>query len=178
MNDLTGQKFGRLIVLRRSQTKNTKIFWLCKCECGKIHEASGALLVRGNIKSCGCYKRDVHSLPGDEGSFNELFRIYALNAKKSKRPFSLTKEEFREISCRPCFYCGELPKPFYSRNRKNGVLPFVSNGIDRINNMLGYEKANCLACCGVCNFMKRDMSIDDFKEHIGKISTNMENRDV
>lgn len=33
-NDLTGQKFGRLTVLERSENQGRYVRWLCQCECG------------------------------------------------------------------------------------------------------------------------------------------------
>jgi len=33
--DLTGQKFGRLTVVERAESKNRRTRILCKCECGK-----------------------------------------------------------------------------------------------------------------------------------------------
>jgi hypothetical protein len=33
--DLTGQKFGRLMVIKRAPNKNNRTAWLCECECGK-----------------------------------------------------------------------------------------------------------------------------------------------
>jgi hypothetical protein len=36
------------------------------------------------------------------------------------------------------------------------------NGIDRINNKIAYIIKNCVSCCSVCNFMKRDISKDVF----------------
>ena len=35
--DLTGNKFGKLVVLRAgSRASNGAIKWVCKCDCGKI----------------------------------------------------------------------------------------------------------------------------------------------
>lgn len=50
--DLTGQKFGKLTVLRRD--KNKKVMWLCRCDCGNYHTVIGSNLTKGLCKSCGC----------------------------------------------------------------------------------------------------------------------------
>ena len=53
--DLTGQKFGRLTVIRRAgRDKLGKYLWLCKCECGKETVVRGYTLKNGSTKSCGC----------------------------------------------------------------------------------------------------------------------------
>jgi len=53
--DLTGQRFGKLIALSRDKIK--KFFWICKCDCGKTLITHQEHLVGGGSKSCGC-KRD------------------------------------------------------------------------------------------------------------------------
>lgn len=53
--DLTGQKFGRLLVLRESkERKYGKIVWDCKCECGVLTSVTANALKRGSTASCGC----------------------------------------------------------------------------------------------------------------------------
>ena len=59
--DLTGQKFGRLIVIRKERPHITNggasvSMWRCECDCGKIISVSSQALRNGNTKSCGCYR--------------------------------------------------------------------------------------------------------------------------
>ena len=59
--DITGQKFGKLEVIKKVGSKKTssgatKIFWSCKCECGNSCIVEGNALKSGNTKSCGCVK--------------------------------------------------------------------------------------------------------------------------
>lgn len=56
--DITGQRYGRLIVERYSRTKGKSTLWICKCDCGKEVEVKGTKLRNGHTKSCGCYKLD------------------------------------------------------------------------------------------------------------------------
>ena len=60
--DLTGQRFGRLTVLRRADApqngKPAGDRWLCRCDCGGEAAVLGANLVRGHTKSCGCLKEN------------------------------------------------------------------------------------------------------------------------
>lgn len=59
--DLTGKKFGRLLVLKevRNLNNSTRPMWECRCECGKIHHTIQTNLMNGRVQSCGCYNRDV-----------------------------------------------------------------------------------------------------------------------
>lgn len=56
--DLTGQKFGRLTVLEKTeQRKQGSVVWKCKCECGNITYVCANKLKQGHSTSCGCYAR-------------------------------------------------------------------------------------------------------------------------
>ena len=61
--DETGNRYGRLTVLYRSEDKtaNGKIKWHCRCDCGKEIDVSGYSLRSGNTTSCGCYAKEVWS---------------------------------------------------------------------------------------------------------------------
>lgn len=54
--NLTGQRFGKLLVKERSEKKgkSTHTFWKCRCDCGKDYIVSAQHLTVGNTKSCGC----------------------------------------------------------------------------------------------------------------------------
>lgn len=53
-----GQKFNRLIVIRRCGTRRKLAAWECRCDCGKKHVAVGRDLRTGNTKSCGCLQQE------------------------------------------------------------------------------------------------------------------------
>jgi len=57
--DLVGQKFGRLLVVEKvGKSKDGRIKWLCKCDCGTEIIVIGTSLKGGNTKSCGCLHRE------------------------------------------------------------------------------------------------------------------------
>lgn len=55
--DLTGQKFGKLTVIKRTHQKDKKVFWLCKCDCGTLKTVEAGNLRSGHTRSCGCLKQ-------------------------------------------------------------------------------------------------------------------------
>ena len=61
--DLTGQRFGRLIVVEKSKkpenVKGSHPYWLCKCDCDNFKIIRGEHLKRGKILSCGCYQKEI-----------------------------------------------------------------------------------------------------------------------
>lgn len=72
--DISNQRFGRLIAIKPTEYKNKRLFWRCKCDCGKIVEVSYSDLVFDNTKSCGCknydrikeLKPNTHEIIGDK----------------------------------------------------------------------------------------------------------------
>ena len=57
--DLTGQRFGRLVVLEEvSRPEKREVFWRCKCDCGNENVVPTPKLTQNNTKSCGCLKSD------------------------------------------------------------------------------------------------------------------------
>lgn len=57
--DLTGQKFGKLTVIRRGESRITpsgkpRVCWVCRCDCGNETIVDAQKLKVGHTKSCGC----------------------------------------------------------------------------------------------------------------------------
>jgi len=168
--DLTGKRFGRLIVISRANTPRGHKYctrWLCKCDCGNETTTSIGNLKKGISTSCGCYRKEIISLPDGEASKNSIYRTYRDNASKRNIVFSLSKEEVFEIIIKNCFYCGEKPSNI-SRNTHN-CGDFIYNGIDRIDSSKGYIKNNVVPSCWMCNHSKNNVSIDDFDKWIEKV---------
>lgn len=68
--------------------------------------------------------------------------------------FALSEIEFANLTSKKCSYC------------EKDKLP---NGIDRIDNNIGYVIDNCQPCCRMCNIMKSNYGHTQFLEHIRKI---------
>ena len=71
MVDVTGERYGNLVVVRKTadRTKDNRIIWECKCDCGKTTTVSSVDLVTGNTKSCGCLGRNYAKRNLLEGGF-------------------------------------------------------------------------------------------------------------
>lgn len=53
--DLTGQRFGKLVITGRTDEKKDRYFlWHCRCDCGGEILANTKALRRGTISNCGC----------------------------------------------------------------------------------------------------------------------------
>ena len=160
-----GHKYGELTVISRYGTNHKrKATWSCKCECGKTKIVPGDMLRRGKTKSCGCIRggaKTANTLPLGVASFNNFLQGYKAQAKRRKIEWKLSEQDFKKIVDQDCFYCGAAPVPKIHRHRKpNGHYPV--NGIDRLDNSIGYTSENSIPCCKICNMAKRDMSQKDF----------------
>lgn len=109
-------------------------------------------------------------------AMNQLFRTYKDSAKFRGYIFDLSTEQFKIITSSNCFYCGDKPKQRRRNGRLNSKYPsfYTFNGIDRVDNSMGYVETNCVPCCKLCNKMKRANTAKEFLEHVVKIAKNME----
>lgn len=70
-HDLTGKRFGRLVVLERGENYRHKTIrpdgteimtsaptWVCRCDCGQIKTILAANLKSGKQVSCGCFMKE------------------------------------------------------------------------------------------------------------------------
>lgn len=180
-NDLTGQYFGDLQVLRRVDNAPGKnragaVMFECKCLCGKIVNVRSGSLTSHRTKSCGCRKakhckelsKKNRKEPGYSGLIQLMF-VYKRSAQRKNHEFSLSVEDFRRLTSSNCYYCGV--KPY--RKRSNGRTKhstYIYNGIDRVDNSIGYTLSNCVPCCFVCNDWKSNMTQNEFLAHVKRIA--------
>lgn len=59
LKDMTGQRFGRLVAIRRGGISGKNHRCVCKCDCGEEVEVLRDSLMSGGQRSCGCLKREI-----------------------------------------------------------------------------------------------------------------------
>lgn len=166
--DLSGMIFGRLTVLYRGVNDNRgQARWICRCSCGQETLVRTSHLKRGKTQSCGCLVGI--KLEKGESGLNALLASYRRCILHRKLEFKLTKEEFRRLTQQNCYYCAASP----SQTIGIGWSRYSYNGIDRVDNSIGYSVNNCVACCKWCNIAKSNRSKEDFLSWIGRIYNNM-----
>lgn len=76
--DLTGKRFGRLVVIHRAEDRNDRTQWLCKCDCGGERTTSSVCLIKGTTKSCGCLIRIANI---EKGKAREIDRTGQISGR-------------------------------------------------------------------------------------------------
>ena len=98
IDDLTGRKFGRWIVLPRDDIESNyrRRKWLVQCECGKLRLVPGQDLLNGRSASCGCASRRKNTNDAMTSARGLALRTRLQRVMKQVRPErleSLAKSE-------------------------------------------------------------------------------------
>lgn len=173
--DLTGERFGRLVVVQRVFNRGRETCWLCKCDCGKEVEILRRSLTGGKTRSCGCLRDELVLsrviLESGLAAKRAVYQKYIQSAKRRNLPFELSFEQFLSLAKQNCYYCGIEPFKEYIPLANNGS--FIYQGIDRVNNKEGYTVRNSLPCCSPCNYAKNNMPQDEFVSWIKRASNHI-----
>lgn len=137
--DLTGQRFGRLVVLSYDHDdRYYNTYWRCLCDCGNEVIVRLNHLTSGITNSCGCYKREISTTHGMTNS-----SLYNRWCKMRDRCNNPNIKEYENYGARGIFVCDEWNsfENFRDWALDNGYEDSLT--IDRINNDDGYYPENC-----------------------------------
>lgn len=143
--DLSGRRFGRLVVQHRAHDPRRGPRWQCACDCGQTAIVLGANLRGGHTTSCGCYlyerQRVVNLTHGHSasGSQSPEYRSWAHMVARCTNP---KHKDFRRYGGRGIAVCKEWRESFALFLHCVGPRPSAGHSIDRIENARGYEPGN------------------------------------
>lgn len=147
LKDLTGQRFGKLVVIKRepNYNKNRSARWLCVCDCGNQTVVRSGSLLRGGTKSCGCLKREHMTVLGYARKKEHTnSRQYVIWQGMRSRCCNPKHKRYKDYGGRGITVCDEWVnnfQAFYEWSLSNGYRDDLS--IDRIDNDMGYSPDNC-----------------------------------
>ena len=147
--DLTGKRFGRLVVIERVESHiqpngQRKTQWLCQCDCGEKIIIKASDLKSGHTRSCGCLRIEKITKHGLFGT-----RIYIIWHNIKHRCYNPKDSNYKNYGSRGITMCKEWLNDFhsfYNWAMTNGYDENAKRGectIDRIDVNGNYVPSNC-----------------------------------
>lgn len=143
--DLTGQRFGRWLVIKRSESNGqSQPFWLCRCDCGTERIVDGHNLKKGGSQSCGCAGNEktrersrTHGM-----SRTTMHRIWCSMIKRCTNPHEAGYPNYGGRGINVCDEWRHNFQVFY--DHVSSLPHFGEKGysLDRIDNDGNYEPGN------------------------------------
>ena len=177
------KKFYKVLERFKDELTN-KLLVKIECDCGNV-VVKPAAFTSWTSRTCGnqcpiskrirsdAMKNILKPLsPKGTVGLSRVYDLYKRRAVKKRIEFSLSKEVFKELTSKPCFYCNAPPSMEYihkvkkasARERENSL--YVYNSLDRIDPNKGYTVDNVRPSCKCCNIMKWNHSEEFFKERV------------
>ena len=143
--DLTGERFGRLVVIREAgRAKDGKVLWLCKCKCGREKVIRGISLTRRKnpTVSCGCWNEERKIKHGCR--HKTWYSVYSHMMQRCghfKGASECSLHRYRDRGITVCELWQKSPSDFGDWLLAHGWREGLQ--IDRIDNNQGYTPENC-----------------------------------
>ncbi len=132
---MTGQKFGRLEVIRLSSDKK----WECICDCGSVVRVVWRSLVTSNTSSCGCLRRELRTRKNTTHNKSRT-KVYKIWCGMIKRCYNQKSKSYKDYGGRGIEVCerwqefenfyvdmGDPPKGYTIERRDNDKGYFLEN---------------------------------------------------
>lgn len=142
INDLSGERFGKLLLLCRYKTEDKKhTYYKCKCDCGNICVKRLDDIKNLKYKQCNDCKRSRYDMMTHGHSNTHLYRVYYA---MKQRCYDVDCSEYHNYGARNIKVCDEWLYSFvnfYDWAINNGYTESLQ--LDRINNDDDYKPSNC-----------------------------------
>lgn len=164
--DLTGKRFGKLVVVREDLTQKPDRCWVCQCDCGNTKTIIGSSLKQGVSNSCGCSKGEwirqskiTHGLSSSLAY--KMWQQAKLRANRKNILFDLHPSDIHIPE-----FCPLLGIPLVAGEKKHHAN---SPSLDRLRPELGYIKGNIAVISYRANSIKQDATPEELKSLAGKL---------
>jgi len=188
--DLTGQRFGRLVVLGPGRLakkgKTTQRLWLCQCDCGNTTHSIAWLMKNGVKLSCGCLKADSSRSRRREShptwtGYNDISGAFWCRVKTGARirkiEFDITIEEAWQLYLEQHQLCALSGQPiFFAKSTDELKAGLNTASLDRIDSNKGYVKDNIQWVHVDVNYMKQWFDQNKFIEWCEHIARHNQKR--
>lgn len=147
---MTGQRFGRLEVVGRSENKRKMAMWVCRCDCGNTKVVRGTDLRSGHTQSCGCLHKETVTTHGSTRNHGRIrSRLYKVWTSMKSRCYNENHPAYNCYGGRGIIICDEWKddfQTFFDWAMANGYDENARRGdctIDRIDVDGNYCPENC-----------------------------------
>lgn len=140
--DLTGQRFTRLLVIKRAgYTNDGSLQWFCLCNCGDYRTVRGGNLQSGHTKSCGCLCKELLQTHGMSNTPEYKARQQAI-----QRCDNPNNPDYEDYGGRGIKFCQRWrgSNGFINFLKDMGSRPGPGYTLERIDNDGNYEPGNCV----------------------------------
>lgn len=150
-DDITGQRFGRLTVIRflkPEEREDWRRQWLCRCDCGKEVQVNSNNLRSNRTRSCGCLVSEKI------GNLNKKYkytskRLYSVYKGMMDRCYDVDHREYHNYGGRGIEVCEDWKSDYdafadwafksgYDENAKYGECTLDRENVDK-----SYSPENC-----------------------------------
>lgn len=140
--DLTGKRFGRLLITELSHIKNKCAYWKGICDCGNEKITNSKSLQNGHCKSCGCIRSETtRDLKMSHGMTKTT--EYGIWINMKARCYRKQSTSYKNYGGRGIKVCDRWLNSFENFISDMGLKPSKRHSIDRIDVNGDYNPENC-----------------------------------
>lgn len=143
--DITGLRFGKLVVIGDGQPHNGRRSVVCVCDCGNTKTCDPRFLKLGHTKSCGCLQPAVVAKICSERIVHGMTNTpeYQTWIRIKSRCENPNNKKYADYGGRGITVCPRWADSFDEFFSDMGVRPDGCSSIDRIDVNGNYEPENC-----------------------------------
>ena len=153
LENLTGQVFGRLTAIRYHHSTKSSTYWLWKCNCGNHKLATPANVKFGQVRSCGCLRKELQRRAKKHGCARTTKRhpLYHRWVSLRQRCNNSKDKSFFRYGGRGIQVCERWDSSFenFFNDMLSSYLQHIrdfgakNTSLDRKDNNAGYSPKNC-----------------------------------
>lgn len=147
IKDITGKRFGRLVVegIAPERSRTGKVLWRCRCDCGIVKEILGCNIKRGLSRSCGCGVIEAAHRPNPKNRKHGFAGtwVYRVWSKMIDRCYNPSAKHYKDYGGRGIRVCDRWKLSIAAFYEDMGDRPTPQHKLERVANNGDYCPDNC-----------------------------------